>query len=186
MQIEFNKVTWYSKLISAIILLGVFPMVVFYIGVQYENTIATIILEKNENLSVKIQNNTPKSLLEVKKFSCLEESNISSYLLINELGQIQLLGYDKPKTNIEELGKLFKDNKNYLEDGQDEAFPINMESYLFSVKCDDSTGKIKINTQYMAFRDGVRSFTLIYKAGKLKALKYYADQGQAYAALRGE
>ena len=34
--IEWNKVTWYSKLLSAIFLLGVVPVLTFYIGTQYE------------------------------------------------------------------------------------------------------------------------------------------------------
>jgi len=34
--IEFNRVTWYSKLLAAIFILGIFPALVFYIGTQYE------------------------------------------------------------------------------------------------------------------------------------------------------
>jgi hypothetical protein len=34
--IEWNKVTWYSKLLSLIFLVGVVPMITFYIGMKYE------------------------------------------------------------------------------------------------------------------------------------------------------
>ena len=35
--IRWNEVTWYSKLLSIIFLLGVVPVLAFYIGVQYED-----------------------------------------------------------------------------------------------------------------------------------------------------
>ncbi len=38
MKIEWNVVTWYSKLLAIIFLLGVFPAWTFYLGTQYENT----------------------------------------------------------------------------------------------------------------------------------------------------
>jgi hypothetical protein len=33
--IKFNEVTWYSKLAAGIVLLGVFPLLMFYVGMQY-------------------------------------------------------------------------------------------------------------------------------------------------------
>jgi len=36
MNIKWNEVTWYSKLFAAIFLLGVLPVLAFYIGTQYE------------------------------------------------------------------------------------------------------------------------------------------------------
>ncbi len=36
--IKWNEVTWYSKLLAGIFLLGVFPALTFYIGMQYEKT----------------------------------------------------------------------------------------------------------------------------------------------------
>jgi uncharacterized protein YecT (DUF1311 family) len=38
MKIEFNTVTWYSKLAAEILFLLVFPVLGFYIGTQYELT----------------------------------------------------------------------------------------------------------------------------------------------------
>lgn len=37
--IEFNQVTWYSKLLSAIVLLGGLPILIFFIGMQYQKTV---------------------------------------------------------------------------------------------------------------------------------------------------
>jgi hypothetical protein len=34
--IKFNEVTWYSKLAAVIFLLGIFPMLTFYIGMKYQ------------------------------------------------------------------------------------------------------------------------------------------------------
>ena len=34
--IKFNEVTWYSKLASVIVCLGLLPILIFYIGVEYE------------------------------------------------------------------------------------------------------------------------------------------------------
>ena len=35
-RIKWNKVTWYSRLVTLILFLGVFPALTFYIGTQYE------------------------------------------------------------------------------------------------------------------------------------------------------
>lgn len=40
--VKFNEVTWYSKLAAIIFFLGVFPLLTFCIGVQYEKTVTTI------------------------------------------------------------------------------------------------------------------------------------------------
>ena len=37
-KIEWNKVTWYSRLISLVVFLLVLPLLTFYIGIQYEKT----------------------------------------------------------------------------------------------------------------------------------------------------
>ncbi len=36
MQIKWNEITWYSKLIAIIFFLGIFPTLTFYIGTQYK------------------------------------------------------------------------------------------------------------------------------------------------------
>ncbi len=40
--IKFNEVTWYSKFTAIICLLGIFPLLTFYIGMQYEKTLTII------------------------------------------------------------------------------------------------------------------------------------------------
>lgn len=40
--IKWNEVTWYSKLMSAVFILGVLPCVAFYIGIQYQLLTQTI------------------------------------------------------------------------------------------------------------------------------------------------
>jgi hypothetical protein len=39
---KWNEVTWYSRLAEIIVLLGILPIAVFYIGRQYEKTMAVI------------------------------------------------------------------------------------------------------------------------------------------------
>lgn len=36
MKIEYNKVTWYSKLLAAIVVFGVLPALSFYMGILYQ------------------------------------------------------------------------------------------------------------------------------------------------------
>ncbi len=38
-EIEWNKVTWYSRLLALVLFLGVIPAIAFYIGVEYQKTI---------------------------------------------------------------------------------------------------------------------------------------------------
>jgi uncharacterized protein YecT (DUF1311 family) len=38
--IKFNEVTWYSKLLAAVVIFGVLPMIAFCIGRQYQEVIA--------------------------------------------------------------------------------------------------------------------------------------------------
>lgn len=38
MEIKFNTVTWYSKLLAAIVIFGILPFLMFYIGTQYQET----------------------------------------------------------------------------------------------------------------------------------------------------
>lgn len=38
MKIEWNKVTWYSKLAAVILFIGILPVWTFYLGTQYEKT----------------------------------------------------------------------------------------------------------------------------------------------------
>ncbi len=40
--IEFNKITWYSKLAAVILFIGALPAWTFYIGMQYEKTLDAI------------------------------------------------------------------------------------------------------------------------------------------------
>ena len=42
MFIIWNEYTWYSKLLTLIIFLGLVPVLVFYIGMQYQQTINTV------------------------------------------------------------------------------------------------------------------------------------------------
>lgn len=42
MALELNKVTWYSKLLSVIILVGVLPTLSFYLGVKFQETMSSI------------------------------------------------------------------------------------------------------------------------------------------------
>lgn len=39
MAIKFSQVTWYSKLLTLIFFLGVFPFIAFYVGRQFEKVV---------------------------------------------------------------------------------------------------------------------------------------------------
>jgi hypothetical protein len=42
MKIELNKVTWYSKWTEIIVFILLLPILIFYIGMQYEKTIEIV------------------------------------------------------------------------------------------------------------------------------------------------
>jgi hypothetical protein len=42
MQVHFNKITWYSKMLSYCFVFGIFPIIVFNIGVRYKQTVDTL------------------------------------------------------------------------------------------------------------------------------------------------
>lgn len=41
-KIQWNEITWYSRLIAIVIFFGVVPAVSFYIGTQYQETLNTV------------------------------------------------------------------------------------------------------------------------------------------------
>ena len=43
--IKFNQITWYSKLLSAIFIFGIFPLLMFMAGMEYQK-----VLEINESI----------------------------------------------------------------------------------------------------------------------------------------
>ncbi len=42
MNIEWNRVTWYSKLLAVILFIGILPVLTFYIGSKYEETVIAV------------------------------------------------------------------------------------------------------------------------------------------------
>lgn len=42
MPVKFNVVTWYSRLLSYFFIFGIFPVIVFQIGVRYNQTVETL------------------------------------------------------------------------------------------------------------------------------------------------
>lgn len=42
MKVKFNVVTWYSRLLSYVFIFGIFPCVVFIIGVRYNQTVEVL------------------------------------------------------------------------------------------------------------------------------------------------
>ncbi len=55
--IEFNKVTWYSKLAALLFFIIVMPVWMFYVGVQYEKTILSL----RESKKLEVLDYTPTS-----------------------------------------------------------------------------------------------------------------------------
>jgi hypothetical protein len=42
MKIEWNRVTWYSKLLAVILFILVLPAWTFYLGMKYEETVIVV------------------------------------------------------------------------------------------------------------------------------------------------
>lgn len=42
MKVKFNVVTWYSRLLSYFFIFGIFPVIVFWIGVRYNQTVEVL------------------------------------------------------------------------------------------------------------------------------------------------
>lgn len=61
--IEWNKVTWYSKLVAIIFFIAVLPVLSFNVGVQYEK-----VNENNLSISIPIISPTPTTDKELKKY----------------------------------------------------------------------------------------------------------------------
>lgn len=59
MKIEWNKVTWYSKLLAIILFLLAIPSLTFYIGKEYEKTLASyVLLPENQSPISTTKNDT--------------------------------------------------------------------------------------------------------------------------------
>ncbi len=54
MEIKFHEVTWYSKLLAVVFLLGIFPMFVFWLGRHYEQVV-------NENVQIAVYSAIPST-----------------------------------------------------------------------------------------------------------------------------
>ncbi len=42
MRVEFNKVTWYSRLFTILFIFGAFPCLIFFIGTRYQETVSVL------------------------------------------------------------------------------------------------------------------------------------------------
>jgi hypothetical protein len=42
MKVKFNQITWYSKLLSIFFIFGIFPIIIFYIALEYQKTVNVI------------------------------------------------------------------------------------------------------------------------------------------------
>jgi hypothetical protein len=51
--IEWNTITWYSRLAAIVFFVGILPVLNFYIGVQYQQTTAA--LERSAEAQLDIQ-----------------------------------------------------------------------------------------------------------------------------------
>lgn len=85
--IKFNEVTWYSKLAAVIFFIGVLPILIFYIGIQYEKTKSVFIIE-------------------------IPENSISKKDAINNFGKENKINYEIVKINDFEIPQI-KNFENY-------------------------------------------------------------------------
>jgi hypothetical protein len=76
MMIQWNTVTWYSRILSIIVFVGIMPAVNFYIGVQYEQTQAALQAAEDaqeRQLTTPVHHKEP-----VKTTTTLEESALNN------------------------------------------------------------------------------------------------------------
>ena len=57
MNIQFNEVTWYSRLFAIVLIFGALPLLVFFIGREYEKTMSVLNQENMAALSSSASDN---------------------------------------------------------------------------------------------------------------------------------
>jgi len=56
LNLQWKKITWYSRLATLIVFLGLVPILCFYVGMQFQVTAETILHERtNEDIFLKNQ-----------------------------------------------------------------------------------------------------------------------------------
>lgn len=63
--IEFNKVTWYSRLGALVLFIGVIPAVAFYLGMQYE-----AVMEESTTLPQLVVKTAPEKPIATATYVC--------------------------------------------------------------------------------------------------------------------
>ena len=58
MNIKFNEVTWYSRFLAIVIIFGALPLLVFFIGREYEKTMSALNQENIAALSYSASDNS--------------------------------------------------------------------------------------------------------------------------------
>ncbi len=56
---EMNSVTWYSRLFTILFIFGVFPIIVFFIGRRYQETVTTIVEADEYNYAMVMGDTYP-------------------------------------------------------------------------------------------------------------------------------
>lgn len=57
MEIQWNEVTWYSKLAAIIFFVGVLPVLTFFMGMQYREVQVDIFEASTQTSNVVVQSN---------------------------------------------------------------------------------------------------------------------------------
>lgn len=98
MNIKWNTVTWYSKLLAAILFIGILPFLAFYIGIQYQKTKEVLVTPVYQN-DTKVH--TPKQKNEIVFLH--RDNDVLSLYVINADGSNKRLVYrnsDRVNSNI--------------------------------------------------------------------------------------
>ncbi|MEO8637420.1 MAG: hypothetical protein ABI430_00775 [Candidatus Taylorbacteria bacterium] len=141
--IKLNEVTWYSKLAAILFFLGVFPLLTFYIGVQYQKAQESISLSISEPIAVPVvkvkkdaQKNVMDSAKEVlvafknKDYQKLENLTSSDGLSWNEVPNLDLTKND---ILTSEISNIPNNPQKYLfgyTDGKGDPIYLTISEYL--------------------------------------------------------
>jgi hypothetical protein len=118
MQIKLNEVTWYSKLSAAIFLLGVFPAISFYIGMEYQKAKTTF-----ELVSV-----SPHSIIPTDDYNIVSSKKIFTTNQQTYVNDEYGFSFEYPSfftyTNLNQINSLLLANYN-TEESSEEASRSN-------------------------------------------------------------
>jgi len=121
-KIEFNKVTWYSKLLAVIVLLIGVPLLSFYIGIQYQNTVEVIHSQKETLEFIQQNKNIDNATKKDDSYICLNAVHGNSPQFKKDLALCESSEAMKAESAMNILYKNIMSKMDYLmKDTQEDA-----------------------------------------------------------------